>query len=426
MDLKGIKIKIMSGEIKLKKLFLYAVIVLVIYFTADIIFKPYMIIDNYGIEKIFDKIHQSQNISPQRLYVNAWRTARNEYADKTMNNQDWNRWRYRYKGKIKTMDDANIAINTMLASLNDDYTRFLKSNLYSKEKSILDSKITGVGVTFDKADDGVTISKILKNSSAYFENLMPGDKIVSINGLDVNTMSPENLQSYMEPKKDEKITLAIKRGDNVVVKELVSDDIPIDTMGYRITKDNIGIITLANIMGENALDDFKSIIKKTNDTKGIILDLRNNYGGILANSVQMADMMFKNGHIVSIKSRDKIKYKLFADNISEFKEKPIVILVNYRTASAAEIFAGALKYNLNAVIIGENTYGKNSIQHIIPLANNTGMIITSEKYILPDGSDIQGKGITPDYKYPLLRRTKLKDELMEKAEEIINKSVKKN
>ncbi len=416
----------MDSGIKIKNIVIFGIFLIFLMWIFDDLMKTYEIGIHFKVKKCFDKIHQSQKIAPARLYINAWRIAKLEYADSTMNYQDWNRWRNRYHGKIKTMEDANVAISSMLASLNDIYTRFLQTNKYKRQKVILESKITGLGLNFNKTDDGIIVNKILKNSPAETEELMPGDKIIKINDKYVILMSDDEIQNYIEAKEGEEVTLIIKRGWKILQKKLNSKETPIDTMSYRITKDNIGIITISTIMGEKAVDDFNTIIDKTNKTKGLIIDLRNNYGGIIANAVEMADSMFRNGNIVNIKSKGKIKYKIYSDKDAGFTEKPIVILVNNRTASAAEILAGALKYNLNAVLIGENTYGKNAIQHVIPLANNTGLIITSEKYILPNGEDIQDKGITPDYVYTNLKRTKKNDELMKKAEKLLLDKVKNN
>ncbi len=415
-----------SNNVDIKNIICFSGFVIIVLFAINSFFEQFQFEKQFEIKKVIDNIHQKQNIAPERLYINAWRTAKLEYADNTMNNQDWNRWRNRYHGKIKNMDDANIAISTMLYSLNDIYTRFLQSNSYKRQKVIMESKITGLGLNFNKTDDGIIVNNIIKNSPAEAEELMPGDKIIKINDKYVMLMSDEDIQKCIEAKKGENVTLVIKRGWTILTKTLKAEDVPIETMEYRITKDNIGIIKLSNVMGEKALEDFQTVLDKTQETKGIIIDLRNNYGGILANAVQMADLMIKDGLIVNIKSRGKIKYKLYADEDASFEEKPIVILVNNKTASAAEILAGALKYNLKAVLMGENTYGKNAIQHVIPLANRTGLIITSEKYILPDGQDINNKGIIPDYVYISKNKNAKKDELLEKATKLINETVKKN
>ena len=414
----------MNKEVKIKNIIFYLLCAIAFVVLFDTIVKPYERINLNFVYKFFEKVHQGQNIAPNRLYVNAWRIAKQEYVDETMNNQDWFRWRMRYAKQIKTLDDANVAINTMLSSLNDPYTKFLLSKPFSKQKVILDSKITGVGVLLNKTGDEIVVNHILKNSSAQSENILAGDAILSINGVDVKNMSLEEIHEYIENLKGKKVVLKIKRGDEILIKELERKEIVLDTMSYKITKDNIGVIRLSNIMGEKALKDFKQILNDTNDTNGIIIDLRNNYGGILANAIQMADYILSENEVVSIESRGKTKLRIYADEKSFFKQKPIVILVNKNTASAAEILAGALNCSANAILLGEKTFGKNSIQQVVPMANKSGLMITSDKYILPDGVDIHNVGIKPDYEFVVDKSIKGKDLLMDEAIKLINEVVK--
>ncbi len=414
----------MDKNFKIKNILFYTFSILIIAIIIDIKFNPLEKINYAPMKNAIESIRQTQKIAPARVYINAWRTARREYTDKTMNNQDWRRWRNRYNNKIKTMEDCEVAINTMLSSLNDPYTRFLKSNNYKRQKVIMDSKITGVGLTLNKSAQGLIVNRVIKNSSAKEQNIMPGDYIVKIDNVNINKMTIEQIQNYINSGKDKVHKVEIKRGNLILVKELKSGDIPIDTMKYVITKDNIGIITLSTIMGEKALIDFRNILEKTNGTKALIIDLRNNYGGILANAVQMADMMIAEGLILSIEKKGVPIFKINADTKSVFKPKPVIILVNEKTASAAEILAGALKSDINAIIMGENTYGKNTIQRVIPMPNKTGLIITTEKYILPNGEDIEKTGIIPDITINSASDKKSKDKLLSEAVKLINNIVK--
>lgn len=387
----------MNKEVNIKQILLYSSALLITILAIHIYIEPLNYIDFNFINKKIDKITNSQHIAPQRLYINAWRTARNEYVDPSMNNQNWNRWRNKYSKHIKTMDDANVAINTMLSSLNDPYTKFLKTDMYSKQQEILDSQITGIGIILNKSGDNVTINHVLDNSPAQKGQIQAGDTILSVNGQDVKTVNIDKLINKTKNAKEQDVKITLKRNGKIIEKTIKKAKIPIKTMQYNFINEDIALITLATIMGKDALKDFKTAIDKTNNAKGIIIDLRDNYGGILSNAIEMANYMLYDEEIVSIESSTK-KLHIFANEEPVFKKKPIVILVNKRTASAAEVLAGSLKDNLGAIIIGENTYGKNSIQQIVPLANKTGLIITTSKYILPKGQDIHTVGIKPDYK----------------------------
>jgi carboxyl-terminal processing protease len=325
----------------------------------------------------------------------------------------------RYFKHIKTIEDADVAINSMLASLNDPYTKFLKSDLFSKQKIILDAKVTGVGILFNKSDDNIVITHVIDNSPAQAAKVMAGDIIVGINGSDTKNMEVNSAIELIENSKN--VELVLKRNSSIITLNLKKKDIPLKTMGYEITKDNIGIITLANIMGESSVNEFKNILETTNKTKGIIIDLRNNYGGILANAVQMANFMLDVKKIISIESRVNKKYQIYSDNEEIFTPKPVVILINNKTASAAEILAGTLRDNIGAVLVGERSFGKNSIQQVILMQNSTGLLLTTDKYILPNGEDIYHKGLTPDIIIKQKNIVSRKNDIqLQKAIEIIN------
>lgn len=386
----------MKEEINLKQIIICSIIVILVFVLIDIFVVPKIELRNNFLTKKLQRLAASQDIAPQRLFINIWRTAKNVYVDSSLNKQDWNRWRNRYKNKIKTYEDADIAVNTMLLSLNDPYTKFLPAELYAKQKLILDSKITGIGITFNTSGDNIIINRVLENSPAREADILPGDIIVSINNKKVNSKKIEILINNIEDSHKDTVELVILRNNVLIKKKLKKKEIPIKTMDYKITEDNIGIITIANIMGEKAVKDFKDILEKTNDTKALIIDLRENYGGILANAIVMVNYMLDVDEIVRIESRINTKYQIYSAGERIFNPKPLIVLVNRKTASAAEVFAGALKVHLNAVLLGENTFGKNTIQQVIPIHSASGLIITTDKYILPDGSDISRTGLIPD------------------------------
>ncbi len=386
----------MKKEINIKEITVCTVIVLVIFILADIFLVPYINFKNNILTRKLQKLSNLQKISPQRLYINVWRMAGNIYVESSMNKQNWNRWRNKYSKYIKTVEDADVAINSMLLSLNDNYTKFLRSDLFSKHKLILDSKVTGIGILFSTIGNDVIIKQVLDDSPAKDAQILPGDTIVSINGKKINSKKIEILINNMEDSRKNTIELIVLRNNVLIKKKLKKKEIPIKTMDYKITEDNIGIVTIANIMGEKAVTDFKNILEKTNNTKALIIDLRDNYGGILANAIIMVNYMLDVDEIVRIESRINSKYQIYSAGERIFKSKPVIVLINNKTASASEVIAGALKVHADAILLGENSFGKNSIQQVIPIHNGAGLIITTDKYILPDGSDINKIGLKPD------------------------------
>lgn len=386
----------MEKRLGIKNFILCFIVSSIVFFIIQIIVFSIFNSNRSAINDLIIATKQKQEIAPQRLYINCWRSAKNIFIDGSMNNQNWYKWRNKYLKYIKTEEDANIAINTMLNSLNDPYTKFLKKQIFMEQKTIMESQITSIGIVFEKQDNNMIIGDILKNSSAQENNLLIGDRITKINNIKTQNLSTEDVIEIIETSNKKKIKIEIIRNNKIIKKYLSKKIIPIETMQYFITNNNIGIIKMVNVMGEKALIDFIDIMHKTNETNGIIIDLRNNYGGILSNAILIADYMSDNKKLISIISKGQLKYEIYGDKKSIFKEKPIVVLVNGGTASSAEILAGILRDNLGAIIIGEKTFGKNTIQQVIPMTNNSGLFITSDKYILPKGEDINKIGLELD------------------------------
>ena len=411
----------MASEINWKNIIVCSVAVTLVMVLIEFFLQPTSYVKFDFLKNFSKEMTNSQYIAPQRLFVNCWRVVRNSYVDETLNNQDWAYWRKRYFKQIKTMDDANVAINSMLASLNDPYSKFLLSNSFARQKMVIDSKISGVGVLFDKTGDDIVINHVFANTSAAMENIQTGDTIVGVNGEETKNISMEKLVEELNSGDEEKVEITIKRDNVLITKELTKKDVFVSTMSYEITDDNIGIIKLSSVTGEKAISEFMNILFKIDSTKGVILDLRNNYGGTIVNAILMANLMMNDKEIIRIKSRINREYEIYTESEKIFKEKPIVILVNGKTASAAEIFAGTLQTNLGAIVVGENTFGKNAIQQVLPMHNRTGLIITTDKYILPDGRDIHKVGLTPDI---VLKNEKDKDIQLDEAKKLINEVVK--
>lgn len=386
----------MAEELNLKRIFFFTLMGAIMFSGVYLFVDTESVKKENKFEKFLSEFNQKQNIAPKRLYVNAWRKIRNEYYDISMNNQNWYRWRYRYLNQIVTPDDADVAINTMLASLNDQPSVFLRTEQYKKQKVVMDAHITGIGANLKQQKNGIVVDNIIKNSPADIKELEIGDFLLKINDVDIEKYDLTSLSNITSDKSKKTIKLRIKRNGKLIDKEINISDINIKNMEYYISDDNIAYVRIENFMGTDAVKDFGNILQKTNGAKALILDLRNNYGGILTNAINMADLMISNELIVSLESRGNYFFRIFAKPYTTFENKPVVILTNNSTASSAEILAGTLRDNLGAIIVGEQTYGKNTIQKVIPLQNMTGLLLTTGKYILPKGEDIYQIGLTPD------------------------------
>lgn len=386
----------MKEQINIKRVLIYSVLGAILLSGLYLFIDPQPVQKENKIEKFFTELNEKQNIAPKRLYVNAWRKIKNEYYDVTMNGQDWYRWRYKYLNKIETLEDADIAINTMIASLNDPCSAFLRTEMYKKQKVVMEANVTGIGASVKKSAQGVAVDNIVLNSPADQSSMTSGDVILKINDIDMQKVNLSDISNLFSVSNGKMVRVQIKRNGKILEKDIVVKNFDIKNMLYLITDDNIGYIRVENFMGNFSVNEFKSLLDKTNKTKGIIIDLRNNYGGILTNAINIADLMVSDDVIVSLESRGGYIFKIYAKPSVAFSKKPVVVITNNSTASSAEILAGALRDDIGAIIVGEQSYGKNTIQKIIPLQNMTGLVLTNGKYILPKGEDIHETGIIPD------------------------------
>ena len=333
-------------------------------------------------------------ISPQQLFERAALIINHQYLDKTMNNQDWNYWVKHYKNKIKTIDDAYVAIDTMIVSLDEPYTRFLrKKDLNNLGDSIV-SKICGIGVNIYSNNGNITILNVIKNSPAEDAKLKSNDIILKIDDFECENISIEEASSKIRGEINTNVILTIKRGNNTFNTTITRKEININTIETQI-EDNIGYIKIDSFLSANMTKEVEEAFEKTKDTKGLIIDLRNNTGGLLSNATQLADKFINEGCIVKIVSKNGTENIINANPNIEKHSKPTVILINNSSASASEIFSGAMKDHNLATLIGENTYGKGLVQSVIPLPNETGINITVAKYLTPNNNDINKKGIAP-------------------------------
>ena len=365
--------------------------------------------------------------TPAELYDDVWKIVNKKFYDPTNNSQDWARWRYRYDHKLKTVEDAYIAIDTMLASLNDPYTRFLPPKEFSEETQSIRGSLKGIGTQIGLRDGELVIIAPLEDSPAERAGLLADDKILEINGESTKGINVDAAADKIRGEKGTTVNLLIQRKgvpnkiytiirDEIEVKS-VSCKPPIDTVAIP---DDIQYIRLSSFISKNASTEIETILNDCSNKKGIILDLRSNPGGLLTNAIYISDMLLKGGVIVSTVDRDRYKTTTRA-RYGQVSEKPIVVLINKGSASASEILSGALKDNHRATIIGEQSFGKGLVQEINKLPDEAGMNITIQRYLTPSGQDINKKGITPDVVVELTEEhVKNKDDVqLKKAIEVL-------
>lgn len=350
---------------------------------------------------VLTTMSNAYSATPQTLYDNVWMLVNKKYYDPSDNNQDWNKWRYRYENKLKTKEDAYVAIETMLASLNDPYTRFLDPKEFSEENQSIKGSLKGIGTQIGLRDGQLVIIAPLEDSPAEKAGLQADDYILEINGESTKGINIDAAADKIRGEKGTTVTLLIQRkGVPNKLYSITRDEIEIKSVSTKppfeteIPKD-IKYIRLSSFISKNAAGEIEAILNSSPDAKGYIIDLRSNPGGLLTNAIYISDMLLRGGVIVSTVDRDSYKSTTRARN-SQITDKPIVILINKGSASASEILSGALKDNHRATIVGEQSFGKGLVQEINRLPDEAGLNITIQRYLTPSGCDIHKKGITPD------------------------------
>jgi len=366
--------------------------------------------------------------SDTELYDMVWKLVNSKYIDQTNNGQDWSRWRNKYDDKIKTPEDSYVAINTMIASLNDRYTRFLPPKDFDEEKNAIKASLFGIGVHIGLRDGKILVISPIENTPGEKAGLLPEDEIISIDGALTKDMSIEKAADAIRGEKGTTVELVIKRkgvAENKTYR-IVRDEIKIKSISVKVPEnitldEKIGYVRLSSFMGKNLATDFREVLLDYKNKEGIILDLRANTGGLLSNAISIADMFLDDDIIVSTVDRDG--YKDTSRSTKRYSsDQQLVVLINGASASASEILSGALKDNQRAILIGENTFGKGLVQEVKSLLPfGAGINITVQKYLTPNGTDINKKGIAPDIEVKFSEENiKNKDDVqLKKAQEVL-------
>lgn len=372
-----------------------AIIFILIVLMLFVLNKFFMSSGNVQISEVPDMVNYD-HISSQKLFDNTWNIIKDNYYDAALNHQDWNRWKYRYHGQIKNDADAKVAIDTMLASLDDPYSRYMSKTEYADQNSSINSKITGIGVNITSIAGKVHIVNVMEGTPAQFANLLPDDIILAIDGKEVNGLPLSEVANLVRGPENTFVNVTVLRNKDKLVKKVMRKEIKIKTVKSSVLDRNIGYIQITSFIGSTTPNEFLEALEKTKNADGLIIDLRGNTGGLLPNAIFIANLFIPEGNLVSIVGRNGYKYDINAQDTEFGVDKPTVVLVDGNSASASEILSGALKDYKKAKLIGTRTYGKGMVQKIIPMQNETGLNLTIAKYLTPKGNDINKKGINPD------------------------------
>ena len=305
-----------------------------------------------------------------------------------------------YVDEIDQSESMDSAINGLLQSL-DPYSSYMSPEMFQETQTETSGEFGGLGIEVSMEAGVVKVITPIDDTPASKAGIKAGDYIVKIDNVQVQGKSLSEAVDLMRGLVGTDIELTVRRRGvkKALTFNITRKIIEIQSVKSDLLENNIGYIRLTSF-NDNSSNQIKKKIKKLKENenlKAFILDLRNNPGGLLSQAIKISDFFLENGEIVSTKSRKKSENrKWFARKGDITEGKTLVVLINYGSASASEIVAGALKDHKRAIILGENSYGKGSVQSIIPLKNKGAIRLTIAKYYLPSGKSISEVGVSPD------------------------------
>ena len=313
-----------------------------------------------------------------------------------------------YVKDVTRADLINGALKGMLSAL-DPHSTFMTPEEYKEMHENTAGEFFGVGIEMTLENGQVTVLTPIDDTPAFRAGVQPGDLILSINGQPTQELSLSEVASRIRGPKGTEVELTLLRTNSQKPHSVrfVADAIPLVSVKSRKLEDGYYWVRLSRFAEPTSDELRKALAQAVKDSKkdglrGIVLDLRNNPGGLLDQAVEVSDMFLSSGDIVSIKGRDNAMQRVYTarQQPDDIADVPLVVLINAGSASASEIVAGALRDHKRALIVGERSFGKGSVQNLIPLMDKSGLKLTVALYYTPNGSSIQAEGIVPDVDVP--------------------------
>ena len=347
---------------------------------------------------VFGTYSASREAAPQKSIYKSLKTF-NEVLDIVQKN---------YVDEVDLSDLIQGAVNGMMKTL-DPHSTYMTADLYKELEVETQGQFGGIGIEITILRDVLTVVSPIEDTPAFRAGVLPGDQIIKIDGQSTKDITIMEAVKKLRGPKGSQVTITIMREKASQPRDitLTRAMIQIKSVRAKVFDDHIGYIRIASFHERTAADLRKAlgeVSQKAKPIKGLVLDLRNDPGGLLSQAIEVSDMFLKSGVIVSTRGRTKtMETKSSARDDGDLDvTAPMVVLVNEGTASGAEIVAGALQDNGRALIVGTQTFGKASVQTVIPLEDGSALKLTTARYYTPSGKSIQAEGIKPDIVVKLL------------------------
>ncbi len=310
----------------------------------------------------------------------------------------------KYVSEINEEDLINGAIKGYVSGVGDEYTEYFTKEEMEDYYAEVQGNYVGIGIymVHNKTDNTIVILAPIEGSPAKEAGLQTGDVITKVDDFECTGEDFEKISSYIKGEEGTKVKIEIERNEEKLTFEIERKNIDLYPIESELLQNNIGYINITSFDSDCA-KEFKTVYNNLakNNIKGLIIDLRNNGGGIVSEALEIADYILDKNQIMLITKDKNGKEEIAKSTSKPTINLPIVILTNGNTASASEILAGALKENNKATIVGEKTYGKGVIQELLTLSDGSGLKVTVEEYYTPNRNKINGIGITPDVEVAL-------------------------
>lgn len=326
---------------------------------------------------------------------------------------------------VNQTDDVNLidgAIDGMVKSLGDPHSNYLSPKMYQSLKEQTQGSFAGIGVVMGMDNNkNINIVAVMEDSPGQKAGLAEGDQIIAVDGTPVTEMAFDEVAAHVRGEPGTDVVLIIMRDGAQQDYTITRDNIKLKTVGHEMLDNNIGYIQIVSFSEDTAQEFMDAYTDLQNQgMQGLVLDLRNNPGGLLGACVDIAKNLVPKGDIVSIVDKDGNK-EVYSSDLEQV-QYPVAVLINKNSASASEILSGAIQDTKSGVIIGETSYGKGSVQTILPMMDDDAVKLTIAKYYTPSGRSIDGVGITPDIEVKLDEGSTV-DTQLDKAKEVINQQI---